>query len=1340
MKNRILSFVLAFVLVLGMLPVSVAATALPFDIEVDGETATVTENGDQLECENCYYEADMMSIDITGKEELTFTFKGEIPAWSNVTLLLPDADFDGYYELDYYEPEEDTITFSLPLECNYICVWDNESEQVYHFVLEDNSPKFTAVVNGQTLYGEENGTIKGNPCYLLTVPEGTTQVEFTFNGDKDWHYYNSQGVFLSLGASDATNVYTIAVQDLYGVGSNGMATGGADGELDGISVQKAGTFSAEYYIMFAYGEAESECQHTETTTEYKQSADLEIHTVTVTCASCSAPVSVITEGCEDEDTDGMCDICGGAVAIPAPVAGPWDGTTLTEPAQVDGVYQIGSGAELAWFAQTADPASKAVLTDDIDLGGQTWTAMAKLSGSFDGQGYTIKNLNGSQGLFNTVYGASNTARAEVKNVTVEGTVSGGMKIAGIAGNAYWANFTNVINRVDVTGTNQYVAGIVGYSLQGTNGSYITLTNCGNEGTITGSNNNVAGLVAYGKGAMVLTGCYNSGDITGSCSSYSSGGVGGLVGYCQGYKDASSLTDCYNTGSVNGKSGYAGGIIGTMYNGVTATNCYNAGAVTGGSGKIGAITGYAYNATSSKAVNCYYLDSSCAAAATGKPAAVEAGTAVKTADEMQAVAFLELLGEAYKKGETYPVLTWQTVEIETNAYAVTAPAGDGFTFEGEAEATDTEVYKFSIAIKDFYETTEAFAVKINGEKQEAVSVENHIYSFEYTASSDLTITVEGISYTGVKLDKSEAALYPNETLTLTATVDPNAEGTVVWASDNAAVATVENGVVTALKAGTANITASIGDVSALCRITVDHRPTVVFNGGSWITGPNQISTVTLYDVTVKEHRWVGNTCLVILDAETPRDAVVRFDKTGGADLLINGTLFNSANNTASLEEGYAKLTLTAQTTGSSVNKTMIIWAEGCYEYVPVTGIEIPAGSYTDGNYRVQAGSAIQMTAKVLPENATVQDVEWSTTASSTAITVNKSGYVQGSTMGHGNYYTLTVASAENPEITADCKIYLDWKPEDSITVSKNSMTLQVGESDTLSASVSGEDFVTNTKVTWTSSDDTIATVANGKVTGLKNGTVTVTATSYYGLTAACQVTVEGGIEECDHVDTNTTSTYKPVEGEEKHTVTVLCECGEPIGEPTTEKCADSNNDKLCDKCGGTVTPLITKLTWWITGNAVTEITVKEGTTVDAVTGCTPRSTAGAEVIYTVADSEIVTLNTTEATADDYGHAYMSFTAKKAGETTVTVAAKDNPDVKAVLTVKVTGTPQGDINGDGEVNAKDATWLLRYAAGLETNVDLDAADINGDGKVNAKDATCILIIAAKLEAASSENGGA
>ena len=66
------------------------------------------------------------------------------------------------------------------------------------------------------------------------------------------------------------------------------------------------------------------------------------------------------------------------------------------------------------------------------------------------------------------------------------------------------------------------------------------------------------------------------------------------------------------------------------------------------------------------------------------------------------------------------------------------------------------------------------------------------------------------------------------------------------------------------------------------------------------------------------------------------------------------------------------------------------------------------------------------------------------------------------------------------------------------------------------------------------------------------------------------------------------------------------------------------------------------------------------------------------------------------------------------------------------VESTSLP-GDANGDGRVNARDARLLLRYAAGLvgEEELDLAASDYNGDGRVNARDARAVLRYAAGLD---------
>lgn len=85
----------------------------------------------------------------------------------------------------------------------------------------------------------------------------------------------------------------------------------------------------------------------------------------------------------------------------------------------------------------------------------------------------------------------------------------------------------------------------------------------------------------------------------------------------------------------------------------------------------------------------------------------------------------------------------------------------------------------------------------------------------------------VEVTGITLSEANMTLEAGETGTLTATILPEkAQGTITWASSNTAVATVENGEVTAVAIGTANITASVAGFTATCVLTVT-KPAVNF---------------------------------------------------------------------------------------------------------------------------------------------------------------------------------------------------------------------------------------------------------------------------------------------------------------------------------------------------------------------------------------------------------------------------------------------------------------------------------------------------------------------------------
>ena len=105
--------------------------------------------------------------------------------------------------------------------------------------------------------------------------------------------------------------------------------------------------------------------------------------------------------------------------------------------------------------------------------------------------------------------------------------------------------------------------------------------------------------------------------------------------------------------------------------------------------------------------------------------------------------------------------------------------------------------------------------------------------EVSAECIVTVVVPA---TSVSLNKTELILEKGKSETLTATVSPSnaTDKTVTWTTSDASVATVENGVVRAIKVGTATITAKAGNKSATCAVTVNDPQTEIVGEeeGEW----------------------------------------------------------------------------------------------------------------------------------------------------------------------------------------------------------------------------------------------------------------------------------------------------------------------------------------------------------------------------------------------------------------------------------------------------------------------------------------------------------------------------
>lgn len=92
----------------------------------------------------------------------------------------------------------------------------------------------------------------------------------------------------------------------------------------------------------------------------------------------------------------------------------------------------------------------------------------------------------------------------------------------------------------------------------------------------------------------------------------------------------------------------------------------------------------------------------------------------------------------------------------------------------------------------------------------------------SANCTVTVTAKPVPVTGIELDKTAITLEIDETQTLTATLAPDnaTDKTVTWTVAPSGVVSVENGVITALKDGTATVTATANGKSATCSVTVN----------------------------------------------------------------------------------------------------------------------------------------------------------------------------------------------------------------------------------------------------------------------------------------------------------------------------------------------------------------------------------------------------------------------------------------------------------------------------------------------------------------------------------------
>lgn len=781
-----------------------------------------------------------------------------------------------------------------------------------------------------------------------------------------------------------------------------------------------------------------------------------------------------------------------------------------------------------------------VQSGDIDLGGEAWNPIGKLEGTYDGGGYKITGLTAP--LFSSV-GKGGT----VKNVTVEDADIKSSSTTGIIA----AENEGVIKNCSAGGEisadigNCYVGGIVGDNdesgrvLSCSCSAFITVTADAEQPSVGGiaGHNYSGGTVAYCSSSAEITAkssedylfaggvvgnnnggvsdCSNSGSIT------ATGGknyvyAGGIAGYCDG---SGSVTNCSNSGGVTAggdSQGRAGGVVGTNYG--TIKYSVNSGAVKA-SGEIlyaGGIVGKNDNDNNSKG-KVSYCSSSGTVTSDGGMIDNIGGVAGGNGGDITCCGWLEgdgapengvedndggnVIGTGkFTSGDmdkipaalTANIANDTVAEKETTEITFSLKALDGVTelnFEYYAEAEEPEVAGDAaaaetsgnkITVTGLSAGTAGITAKAKITKAYDFSTNQAIdldAPIEYSRAFSVTVVSSFVNVTSVTLDSSELSLTTAQTALLTATVLPEnaSDKEITWASSNANVAIVENGSIRPVFIGETTITAAAGECTASCKVSVTEE---------------FVETVAVSHDITEDTLYAGEEYTITAEV-APDDATYKGVEWSVNDPCKAVSVVASDDKTLTLKaEAEGEIVVTALSVGhtdTSDNKACDM-ARLYVRYPNVTAVELDKKALEiDLNTAETSGT---LRASVAPTNAGYDAVAWTVSPDIAEIT------------GEGKWteVTITPAKGGSATITAsagDCSdsCTLTVIPRYVTAIKQNGETelsLTAGEAAALSVTLIPED-ATDTGVTWTSSDESIASVdGNGRVTAHGAGTAVITA--------------------------------------------------------------------------------------------------------------------------------------------------------------------------------------------------------------------------------------------------------
>lgn len=442
-----------------------------------------------------------------------------------------------------------------------------------------------------------------------------------------------------------------------------------------------------------------------------------------------------------------------------------------------------------------------------------------------------------------------------------------------------------------------------------------------------------------------------------------------------------------------------------------------------------------------------------------------------------------------------------------------------------------------------------------------------------SSATCKVTVKAIPVQEVTLDQTSATMTVGDKLVLKATVLPSeAEAVVSWKSLNEQVATVDpKGEVTAVEPGSATIVAEAGGKVAQCKITVE--PVIINVESVKLVSYADVliegeefqfeASVLPEDATDKTVVWSSsNKEVLTIDSAGKAKAVeagtvtvkVTSNDGGKTDecvviveeplIPVTGVVINESSDNIVLVKGESK-TFTATVNPSDATDKTITWsvsddtilsvdqngkvtalAGGSAKVVvttkdggkkaecsitvivPVESVEIT--SAPEG-LKMTEGDTFTFTAVMKPEDATDKNFEWSSSNPS-VLTIDQEGKAVAVKAGKAvvSIKTSDGKLSDSREITVEELVVVI--PVSSVEFDYDFVEVNPGAEVALSVIVLPEN-ATDKSLVWTSSDETVATVKDGVVKGIKSGQAEITVkTVDGGFTDKCTVNIAVHIQE------------------------------------------------------------------------------------------------------------------------------------------------------------------------------------------------------------------------------------